>query len=211
MTGERRKAMADRKEKRIIALTGGVGSGKSRILELLAREYRADVIQTDLVARKLQEPGNPGFQALTQSFGPEIVGEDGHLRKDVLTAMVFGKEEDRKRIDSLIHPLVWEQVKKWAGESDSPVAVVESAVLPENPGDFFDEVWYVYTLKERRIRRLVESRGYSEERCRKMMEGQALEEEFRRCATCVIDNNGSVEDVRRQVDAAINREEKSET
>ena len=144
-------------------------------------------------------------------MGPEIVGKDGRLRKDILAAMVFGGEEERKRINSLIHPLVWEQVKKRIQESDFPIVAVESAVLPENPGDFFDEVWYVYTLKERRIRRLMESRGYSQEQCLKMMESQALEEEFRSQAAWVIDNNGSMEDVRRQVAAVINREEESET
>ncbi|MCI8517318.1 MAG: dephospho-CoA kinase, partial [Hungatella sp.] len=77
-------------------------------------------------------------------------------------------------------------------------------VLPENPGDFFDEVWYVYTLKEYRIQRLMKSRGYSEERCLKIMEGQAAEEEFRKAAGHVIDNNGSMDDVRRQVAAIMN-------
>ncbi len=190
---------------RTIALTGGVGSGKSRILELLAREYEAEVIQTDLVARELQEPGMPGFQAIIQSFGQDMVGEDGYLKKDVLTALVFGDEKNRERINGLIHPLVWERVKRQAGESDFPMVVVESAVLPENPGDFFDEVWYVYTLRECRIRRLMESRGYSRERCLKMMEGQASEEEFRKRATCVIDNNGSMEDVRKQVEVILGR------
>ncbi|MCI8662195.1 MAG: dephospho-CoA kinase [Hungatella sp.] len=187
----------------LIALTGGVGSGKSRILELLVREYKADVIQTDLVARGQQEPGNYGFHALVQYFGQEIVGGDGYLRKDRLSAMVFGDKEARERINRLIHPLVWEQVNRWAAESDSSLMVVESAVLPENPGDFFDEVWYVYTLKECRIRRLMESRGYSKEQCLRMMEGQASEEEFRRWATHIIDNNGSMEDVRTQVEAIL--------
>lgn len=188
----------------IIVLTGGVGSGKSRILELLKQEYEAKVIQTDLVAKELQEPENPGFRALVEAFGQGLVGEDGYLKKAMLTDMVFGDKKARERINSLIHPLVWEMVKKQAQESDCPMVVVESAVLPENPGDFFDEVWYVYTLKEYRIQRLMKSRGYSEERCLKIMEGQAAEEEFRKAAGHVIDNNGSMDDVRRQVAAIMN-------
>lgn len=184
----------------LIALTGGVGSGKSRILELLRREYGAEVIQTDLVARELEEPGQPGFLALTQAFGQELVDDSGHLRKDVLAAMIFGDANIRKRVNGLIHPLVWERVEGWAKTSAASLKVVESAVLPENPGDFFDEVWYVYTLRECRVRRLMESRGYSEEQCLKMMEGQASEEEFLKAASHVIDNNGSMEDVRRQVE-----------
>ncbi len=192
-----------RDDNRLIALTGGVGSGKSRILELLRQEYGAEVIQTDLVARELEEPGQQGYLALTQAFGRELAGDDGYLKRDALAAMIFGDEEVRRRVNGLIHPLVWERVKKWSEEFSSSIMVVESAVLPENPGDFFDEVWYVYTLREKRIRRLTESRGYSEERCLRMMEGQASEEEFRKSASHVIDNNGSMEDVRRQVEAII--------
>lgn len=188
------------KKSRVIALTGGVGSGKSWILGLLEQEYHAEVIQTDLVAKKLEEPGQPGLKALIRAFGQEITGEDGYLKKDVLAAMIFGDEKIRDEVNRLIHPFVWETVKKQAQESPSPIVVVESALLPENPGDFFDEVWYVYTLRECRIQRLMESRGYSRERCLRMMEGQASEEEFRKMATYVIDNNGSMEDVRKQVE-----------
>lgn len=188
------------KKSRIIALTGGVGSGKSRILELLEQEYHVEVIQTDLVAKKLEEPGQPGLETLIRAFGQEITGEDGYLKKDVLAAMIFGDEKIREEVNHLIHPLVWEKVKKQVKESPSPIVVVESALLPENSGDFFDEVWYVYTLRECRIQRLMESRGYSRERCLRMMEGQASEEEFRKMATYVIDNNGSMEDVRKQVE-----------
>ena len=194
----------DRKDNRLIALTGGVGSGKSRILGLLEQEYGAEVIQTDLVARELEGPGQPGLLALIRALGPEIAGEDGILRKDLLSAMIFGDERIRAKVNGLIHPLVWEEVRRRAEKPAASVTVVESAVLPENPGDFFDEVWYVYTLKECRIRRLMESRGYSEERCLKVMESQAAEEEVRRAASRVIDNNGSMEEVRRQVEAFFN-------
>lgn len=189
---------------RVIALTGGVGSGKSRILELLEQEYHAEVIQADLVAKELEEPGQPGLKALIRAFGQEITGENGCLKRDVLAAMIFGDEKIREEVNRLIHPLVWEKVKKQVKESLSPIVVVESAILPENPDDFFDEVWYVYTLRECRIHRLMESRGYSRERCLRMMEGQASEEEFRKMATYVIDNNGSMEDVGRQVAKMMN-------
>lgn len=194
--------MMEQNQKRMIGLTGGIGSGKSRILDLLRQEYGARVIQTDRVARELKEPGRAGHEALVTSFGKEILGEDGRLREDVLARMVFGSAGDRDRINRLIHPLVWDVVGRWAREprqAQCPLLVVESALLPENPGDFFHEIWYVYTSREERIRRLMESRGYVAEMCRQMMAGQPPEEEYRRYADHIIDNNDSLEDVRAQI------------
>lgn len=198
-------------KKRIISLVGGVGSGKSRILELLKEEFGAEVIQADLVAKELQKPGRPGHKALVEAFGQEILGEDGYPRKDLLSALVFGDQKARERVNRLIHPLVWEEVRDQARKAKSSLVVVESAILSENKDDFFHEVWYVYTLTECRVRRLMESRGYSKEKCLKMMESQSSEEEFARAADRVIDNNGSMEDVRQQLKAVINIKEESGT
>jgi dephospho-CoA kinase len=198
-------------KKRVISLVGGVGSGKSRILELLKEEFGAEVIQADLVARQLEEPGRPGHKALLEAFGQKILGEDGYLRKDLLAALVFGDPEARERINGLIHPLVWDEVRLWALKSKASLVVVESAILSENRDDFFDEVWYVYTLKECRIRRLMDSRGYSREKCLKMMESQSSEEEFAKAADHMINNNGSMEDVRRQLRKVIKSKEESGT
>lgn len=195
----------------MISLVGGVGSGKSRILELLKEEVGAEVIQADLVARQLEEPGRPGHKALLEAFGQKILGEDGYLRKDLLAALVFGDPEARERINGLIHPLVWDEVRLWALKSKASLVVVESAILSENRDDFFDEVWYVYTLKECRIRRLMDSRGYSREKCLKMMESQSSEEEFAKAADHMINNNGSMEDVRRQLRKVIKSKEESGT
>ena len=195
----------------MISLVGGVGSGKSRILELLKEEFGAEVIQADLVARQLEEPGRPGHKALLEAFGQKILGEDGYLRKDLLAALVFGDPEARERINGLIHPLVWDEVRLWALKSKASLVVVESAILSENRDDFFDEVWYVYTLKECRIRRLMDSRGYSREKCLKMLESQSSEEEFAKAADHMINNNGSMEDVRRQLRKVIKSKEESGT
>ena len=106
---------------------------------------------------------------------------------------------------------MWDEVRLWALKSKASLVVVESAILSENRDDFFDEVWYVYTLKECRIRRLMDSRGYSREKCLKMMESQSSEEEFAKAADHMINNNGSMEDVRRQLRKVIKSKEESGT
>lgn len=188
-------------DKHIIALTGGVGSGKSRILELLKQEYRAEIIQTDLVAKKLERPGKPGYDAIVKAFGKEIVNEDGELKKEALAELIFRDKATRDKINSLIHPLVWKTVQQWTKEQNFPILVVESAILPENPGDIFHEIWYVYTLRENRIQRLMEHRGYSKQKCYQIMESQPSDEEYRESADYIIDNNGSIEQVLQQLRA----------
>lgn len=186
-------------EKYIIGLTGGVGSGKSRILELLKLEYGAEVFQTDLAARELEEPGKPGYDRIVKAFGKEILGNDGRLRKEILAQMIFSHKEARDKINSLIHPLVWEVMQQWMEKQNSRILVIESAILPENPGDIFHEVWYVYTLREVRLQRLMESRGYSRLKCQQIMESQPSDEEYRKNADHVIDNNGTMEEVKMQI------------
>lgn len=180
------------RQKRIIALTGGAGSGKSRILEVLKEKYGAAVLQTDLVAKELEEPGKPGYEALVKEFGDQILDGTGRLCKEAMVRLVFGDDKARDRINSLIHPLVWKFVYGWCRQ-EGEVAVVESALLPENPQIYFTEVWYVHTSRDNRIQRMMDSRGYSRERCCQMIEGQPSEDEYRLQADYVIDNNGTEE------------------
>lgn len=190
-------------KKRIIILTGGAGSGKTRVLDILRQEYGAAVLQTDVVAKELEEPGQPGYEAMVNVFGRDILNEDGYLDKKILVRMVFGDKAQRERINGLIHPLVWERMKQWIEQSDSRLVVVESALLPENPHEIFHEVWYVHTAKEDRISRMMENRGYSRERGEQMIAGQPTEEAYRQYADHVIDNNGTREELVRQVRTAV--------
>lgn len=190
-------------EKRIIILTGGAGSGKTRVLDILRQEYGAAVLQTDVVAKELEEPGQPGYEAMVNVFGRDILNEDGYLDKKLLVRMVFGDKAQRERINGLIHPLVWERMRQWIEQSDSRLVVVESALLPENPHELFHEVWYVHTAKEDRISRMMENRGYSRERGEQMIAGQPTDEVYRQYADRVIDNNGTREELVRQVRTAV--------
>ena len=105
-------------------------------------------------------------------------------------------------MDAIIHPLVWREVrrrlKEAAGEGVS-LAVVEAALPSEKVHDIYDEMWYVYTSRENRIRRLMEGRGYTREKCESIMASQLSDGDFRRLCDVEIDNNGDLEDAERQV------------
>ena len=183
----------------MISLVGGVGSGKSRILELLKEEFGAEVIQADLVARQLEEPGRPGHKALLEAFGQKILGEDGYLRKDLLAALVFGDPEARERINGLIHPLVWDEVRLWALKSKASLVVVESAIFSSEAFTWLDELWYVDAPEAVRKERLMESRGYSEKKALQIMESQYTKEQYQSLADHVIDNQGSLSELENQI------------
>lgn len=184
---------------KVIGITGGVGSGKSRVLEILKQEYGAQVIQADLVARELMEPGGAGYEKLVALYGDRILAADKTIDRPRMAALMFHDDEMLQTVNGIIHPLVWASIRRQIEGSDSELVVVEVALPDENHRDIYTELWYVYTSEENRMARLLEGRGYSREKTRSVMDSQLPEEEFRRMADAVVDNNGSLEDTGRQI------------
>lgn len=183
----------------VLGLTGGVGAGKSRILELFSEDYGAQVIQADLVARKLEDPGQPGLTGLVSLFGTGILQKDGTLDRKGFADRIFGNPEALKRVNALIHPLTWNEIKRQIRESSAELIVVEAALFDERSREVCQYLLYVDTQDEIRIQRLMENRGYSREKCLDIMKNQADRNDFLKLADFVIDNSGSLEESRLQI------------
>ena len=183
----------------VLGLTGGVGAGKSRILELFSKDYGAQVIQADLVARKLEDPGQPGLTGLVSLFGTGILQKDGTLDRKGFADRIFGNPEALKRVNALIHPLTWNEIKRQIRESSAELIVVEAALFDERSREVCQYLLYVDTQDEIRIQRLMENRGYSREKCLDIMKNQADRNDFLKLADFVIDNSGSLEESRLQI------------
>lgn len=183
----------------VLGLTGGVGAGKSRILELFSHDYGAQVIQADLVARKLEDPGQPGLTGLVSLFGTGILQKDGTLDRKGFADRIFGNPEALKRVNALIHPLTWNEIKRQIRESSAELIVVEAALFDERSREVCQCLLYVDTQDEIRIQRLMENRGYSREKCLDIMKNQADRNDFLKLADFVIDNSGSLEESRLQI------------
>ena len=183
----------------VLGLTGGVGAGKSRILELFSHDYGAQVIQADLVARKLEDPGQPGLTGLVSLFGTGILQKDGTLDRKGFADRIFGNSEALKRVNALIHPLTWNEIKRQIRESSAELIVVEAALFDERSREVCQYLLYVDTQDEIRIQRLMENRGYSREKCLDIMKNQADRNDFLKLADFVIDNSGSLEESRLQI------------
>ena len=183
----------------ILGLTGGVGAGKSTVLDILKEDFGFYVIQADQTAKELMEPGMAGYEAVCRYLGPGILDGDGRINRPLMAEIIFGDRQKREEVDRLTHPLTWKRVMEDAhAHRDQPV-VIEAAIPSKEFRDKCSEMWYVYTSRENRMERLRESRGYTQEKTESIMDSQAPEAGFREFSDAVIDNNGSVEDTRKQI------------
>jgi dephospho-CoA kinase len=187
---------------KLIGLTGGAGSGKSTVSQMLS-ELGAVVIDADDAAHAVYEPGSPGFDAVVSEFGDEYV-KGGRIDRARLGELVFRDEGARHRLNAIVHPLVREWMAGRTAEAaqrDVPVVVQAVPLLFENGLErLYSTIVLVYVPLEVQLRRLVEGRGLSPERARGMIAAQMPIDEKRKLAHHVIDNTGSVEATRMQVE-----------
>jgi dephospho-CoA kinase len=188
---------------KLIGLTGGVGSGKSMVAAML-RELGAEVLDADDAAHAAYEPGSPGFEEVVREFGSGFV-RDGRIDRARLGELVFNDKDARLRLNAIVHPLVREWMAARtaeAAERDVRVVVQEVPLLFENGLErLYSSVVLVCVPESVQLERLVEGRGLSEERARAMIASQMPIEEKRSRAPHVIDNSGSREATRAQVDS----------
>lgn len=194
---------------RVIGVTGGVGAGKSTVLEYLEKAYHAEVIQADQVGHEVMEPGETAYEKILRYFGPQILSEDLRIDRGILGAIVFADPDKLKALNAIVHPAVKKEILRriaWAEAEGKACAVVEAALFLEEKYDAFcDETWYIYTAENRRRSRLKASRGYTDERIDRIFGSQKTHEEFLKRCGCVIDNNGAQEDTCRQIDKRMKR------
>ena len=193
---------------KIIGVTGGVGAGKSTVLNYLEKRYGAKLILADLVGHEVMEPGHEAYEQVVKAFGQEIVSEDNTIDRKTLGAIVFADEKKRMILNRIIHPAVRQEILRRLEEAElshlSYVVVEAALFLEENYDAFCDETWYIYTDEKIRRQRLKESRGYSDERIDQIFRSQKTHEEFQKRCLFMIDNNGSEEETFRQIDRRMN-------
>jgi dephospho-CoA kinase len=187
----------------LLGLTGGIGSGKSTVSALLA-EKGAVIIDADAITRELQRAGQPVFDEIVARFGESVVGADGELDRAGLGRVVFADEQARKDLEHIVHPAVGaEMLKRLQAEADTDHVVVYDVPLLVEAARrawSFAGVIVVDIDPEIAVRRVVEQRGMAESDVRARVANQASRDERIAAADKVIDNSGSREDLRRQVD-----------
>ncbi len=190
---------------KVIGITGGVGCGKSTVLNLIKEKYNAYIIMADDVAKELMQPSKAAYNSVVDMFGDGILDNSGQIDRPALAKIIFDNPNKRMVLNSIVHPLVKKTIVeqltrlKISGEYD--YAFVEAALLIEDHyKTFCDEIWYIYAPRQVRIERLKKSRGYSDEKIDSMMKSQLTEQEFRDNSYAVIDNGGDVKETLTQLE-----------
>ena len=178
-----------RNNKKVIGITGGIGAGKSTVLEYILQNYKVDVIRADEIGHILMEPGESVYEALVANYGRGILMFDDLIDTEKLATIAFKDAESQRRINEIEHPLIKEEILARIRYASAPVVFVEAALLKEGGlTDVCDQVWYVTAPVEERIDRLIVSRSYSYEKCVSIMNRQLSEEAFAKIADAVINN-----------------------
>ena len=195
----------------IIGITGGVGSGKSRVLYDLSENHGAYIVEADKLAHTLMEPGQSIYNEIVKNFGREILKEKApyEIDRQKLGSIVFSDKDKLKLLDSISHPAVkknilWQiETKKTEGIK---LFVIEAALLIQDGyKEICDEIWYVWVSKEERIKRLAKQRGYTKSKCISMFNSQEDDDYYKKYADFTINNQLDYENSSKQLNARLNK------
>lgn len=185
----------------VIGLTGGIACGKSTVSEYL-RQRGVPVVDADVVARQVVEPGTVGLRQIVETFGSGYLLPDGALNRRLLGETVFADRRALAQLNGITGPLIAAELKRQLAAVTGPLAVLDGALLLEEAcyRALVDVVWVVTVEPEEQLRRLMARNGYSPQQARERMAAQMSDSQRRQLADAVIDNNGSREQTWRQVD-----------
>jgi dephospho-CoA kinase len=188
----------------LIALTGGIASGKSTIARRLA-EHGAVIVDADQIVRDVQQPGSPVLAAIAADFGDRMLLPDGSLDRPALGARVFGDAAAVKRLNALVHPAVRIESQRrfddaFAADPDAVVVYDVPLLAEARLTDPWDLIIVAHAPGEVRARRLVELRGLSDSEAAARIASQVSDDERLRIADTVIDTDGSLQDTIRRTD-----------
>ena len=197
---------------KIIGITGGVGSGKSEVLKLIRDMCSCMVVTADELARSLEVRGEVCYEPLVALLGTKVLSEDGEIDPKKMAAAIFYGEDGSllDEVNRIVHPAVKSRITQMIDNAAKDGSVdyffIEAALLIEDHYDrIVDEMWYIYADAGTRRARLAKSRGYSDARIDGIMASQSSEATFRSYCRVVIDNSGSLDDTKKQLEKILNR------
>ncbi len=190
----------------VIGLTGNIGTGKSTVLAML-RDLGTATIDADLVAHEVMRPGQPAYAGIVQAFGADILAADGTIDRGQLGAIVFRDAAALSRLEAIVHPAVFTRMQTLVRGSTHPVVVIEAIKLLEAGYSITlcDVIWVVTSTRDQQITRLMQSRHLSRGEAELRIDAQPPQSEKVRRADVVIDNSGTLDETRRQVETAWRR------
>lgn len=185
----------------VIGLTGGIGSGKSTVAELFAAKGIA-IIDTDLIARDVVKPGQPALKAIVHEFGHDILQPDQSLDRNKLKKIIFSDPAKRQWLEKLLHPLIREHMQNQINQATSPYCIAVIPLLVETlPNPSINRILVIDTSLEEQLKRIATRDQMQENDARAIIDSQISREMRLAAADDHIINNGSLTDLKSQVDS----------
>jgi dephospho-CoA kinase len=183
-----------------IGLTGGIASGKSTVAQRFT-DLRVPVIDADVAARAVVAPGTPGLAGVIERFGPAVLAQNGELDRRALRDLIFSNPGARRDLESLLHPLIRADMERSADQAVGPYIVMAIPLLIEGgPSDRVDRILVVDVDEAVQLRRVMERDGCTAEQARAILASQASRSARLAAADDVLQNTGTVTDLRQAVD-----------
>ena len=185
----------------VVGISGGIGSGKTTVTDLFAK-YGVEVIDADVIARDVVEPGTSALKAIVAKFGQSVLDESGYLDRAKLRTMVFNDAEIKNWLNQLLHPAIRQQMLLQTQQAKSAYCLLSVPLLVENKlYEQVDRVVIVDVDEQTQLQRTLLRDKTNEQQIRAIMGAQATRQQRLAVADDVIDNNGKAEDLAKQVDA----------
>jgi len=177
----------------IVALTGGIGSGKSTVADSFAR-HGVSIIDADIIARQVVEPGEPALDALAQHFGQQIIEPEGSLNRAALRECIFSEPAEKEWVNQLLHPLIHAKTKQLFAAAKTPYVLWVVPLLVENGlQSQANRVLVVDVDEHTQLTRTMQRDGITRQQAEKILSAQASRQQRLACADDIIDNNGGAE------------------
>jgi dephospho-CoA kinase len=183
----------------VVALTGGIASGKSAVSAAFAR-HSVPILDADIIARQVVEPGQPALEAVVDTFGSGVLGPDGQLDRTTLRALIFARPEARRQLEGILHPAIRQAFTAASATAGGPYQIHAIPLLAESgrAGEY-DRVLVVDCPRETQLQRLLARDQETQERAEAILAAQATREARLAVATEVITNTGTLDDLTAKV------------
>lgn len=199
--------MCEVSKKKVIGITGSMGSGKSQVSKIVKKQY--PTLDCDKVNAKLLYINHPGYNELKKR-NLIVLDCDGNIDKMALSLSMFENPEIKKEVEDILHPLIFEEMHRWINKQTSPLVFIEMPLLFETQSEsIFDSIWCVVVRDDIALNRLEKYRHISNEEAKRRLKHQMSPQTKMQKSTHVIYNNGSLIDLEKEVKQKIKEEENS--